>query len=155
VGVFLSSCVLYCVGGKEEQKKKEKKACIEEVVWQNILSVPAFFNVLSLGTHHNTQVGIHRSLEVVFCCSGMITEFMRPLQLLLLIMCILYGFQIAKRSSKTRGVCVSHCGLASYIRKYLNAKEELWKFQYFTMQRYNLRKKPSKETKILQDIITL
>ncbi len=31
VGVFPSSCVLYCVGGKEEQKK-EKKACIEEVV---------------------------------------------------------------------------------------------------------------------------
>jgi len=26
---------------------------------------------------------------------------------------------------------VSHCGLARYIKKYLNAKEELWKFQYF------------------------
>jgi len=32
--VFLSSCVLYCVGGKEEpKKKKEKKACIKEVVF--------------------------------------------------------------------------------------------------------------------------
>jgi hypothetical protein len=51
---------------------------------------------------------------------------------------------------------VSHLGLAIYIKKYLKAKEELWKFKYFTMQKYNLQKKtPLKETKILQDIITL
>jgi hypothetical protein len=31
----------------------------------------------------------------------------------------------------TRGV--SHCGLAIYIRKYLKAKEEVWKFKYFTV----------------------
>jgi hypothetical protein len=38
----------------------------------------------------------------------------------------------------------------------IKAKEELWKFKYFTMQKYDLQnKKPSKETKILQDIITL
>jgi hypothetical protein len=37
---------------------------------------------------------------------------------------------------KTRGV--SHCGLAIYIRKYLKAKEELWKLKYFSMQKYNL-----------------
>jgi hypothetical protein len=35
---------------------------------------------------------------------------------------------------KTRGV--SHCGLAIYIKKYLKAKEELWKLKYFTMQKY-------------------
>jgi hypothetical protein len=29
----------------------------------------------------------------------------------------------------TRGV--SHCGLAIYIKKYLKAKEELWKLKYF------------------------
>jgi hypothetical protein len=34
---------------------------------------------------------------------------------------------------ETRGV--SHCGLAIYIKKYLKAKEELWKFKYFTMQK--------------------
>ncbi len=34
-------------------------------------------------------------------------------------------------------------------------KEELWKLKYFTMQKYNLKKNPLKETKILQDIITL
>ncbi len=34
---------------------------------------------------------------------------------------------------KTRGV--SRCGLATYIKKYLNAKEELWKLKYFTMQK--------------------
>ncbi len=33
----------------------------------------------------------------------------------------------------TRGL--SHCALAIYIKKYLNAKEELWKLKYFTMQK--------------------
>jgi hypothetical protein len=37
----------------------------------------------------------------------------------------------------------------------LNAKEELLKLKYFTMQEYNLQNNPLKETKILQDIITL
>jgi hypothetical protein len=50
---------------------------------------------------------------------------------------------------------VSHSGLAIYIKKYLKAKEELWKLKYFTMQKYNLQKNPPKETKIFQDIITL
>jgi hypothetical protein len=50
---------------------------------------------------------------------------------------------------------VSHCGLAICIKKYLKAKEELWKLKYFTMQKYNLQKNPLKETKILEDIITL
>jgi hypothetical protein len=31
---------------------------------------------------------------------------------------------------------VPHCGLAIYIKKYLKAKEELWKLKYFTMQKY-------------------
>jgi hypothetical protein len=48
---------------------------------------------------------------------------------------------------------VSHCDLAIYIKKYLKAKEELWKLKNFTMQKYNLQK-ILKETKILQDIIT-
>jgi hypothetical protein len=49
----------------------------------------------------------------------------------------------------------SHCGLAIYIKKYLKAKEEeLWKFKYFTMQKYNLQKNSSKkETKSLQHFI--
>jgi len=37
------------------------------------------------------------------------------------------------------------------MKKYLNAKEELWKLKYFTMQKHNLQKNPLKETKILQD----
>jgi hypothetical protein len=40
-------------------------------------------------------------------------------------------------------------------QKYLKAKEELWKFKYFTMQKCILQENPLKETKILQDIITL
>jgi hypothetical protein len=39
---------------------------------------------------------------------------------------------------ETRGV--SHWGLAIYIKKYLKAKEELWKLKYCTMQKYNLQK---------------
>jgi hypothetical protein len=51
--------------------------------------------------------------------------------------------------------CVTLCGgLAIYTKKYLNAKEELWKFKYFTIQKYNHQKKFVKETKIFQDIIT-
>jgi hypothetical protein len=50
---------------------------------------------------------------------------------------------------------VSLLDLAIYIEKYFKAKEELWKFKYFTMQKYNLQKNPLKETKILQDITTL
>jgi hypothetical protein len=50
---------------------------------------------------------------------------------------------------------VSHYGLAIYIEKYLKVKEELWKLKYITALKYNLSKNPLKETKILQDIITL
>ncbi len=57
------------------------------------------------------------------------------------------------KNKTTRGV--SHCGLATHIKTYLKAKEELWELKYFTMQKYNLQKNPLKETKILQDIITL
>jgi hypothetical protein len=39
---------------------------------------------------------------------------------------------------------VSHFGLAIYIKKYLKAKEELWKLKYFTMPKYNLHQKSSK-----------
>jgi hypothetical protein len=31
---------------------------------------------------------------------------------------------------------LSHFGLAIYIKGYLKAKEESWKFKYFTMQKY-------------------
>jgi hypothetical protein len=42
------------------------------------------------------------------------------------------------------------------MKKYLKAKEELWKFQYFTMQKYNFQKTNLlKETKLFQDITTL
>jgi hypothetical protein len=40
---------------------------------------------------------------------------------------------------------VSDYGLAIYIKKYLKSKEELWKFKYFTMQKYNLLEKKTSE----------
>jgi hypothetical protein len=44
------------------------------------------------------------------------------------------------KKKETRKKHVSHGGLASYIKKYLKAKEELWKLKYFTGQNYNLQK---------------
>jgi hypothetical protein len=43
------------------------------------------------------------------------------------------------------GVCVCHTGALPFtLKKYLKAKEELWKLKYFTIQKYNLQKKCSK-----------
>jgi hypothetical protein len=48
-----------------------------------------------------------------------------------------------RKNKQTRGV--SQCGLTIYIKKkYIKAKEELWEFKYFTMQKYSLPKKSSK-----------
>jgi hypothetical protein len=57
---------------------------------------------------------------------------------------------------QTRGV--PHCGLAISIKKYLKAKEELWKLKYLFHHAkiYPIFKKnPLKETKIFQDVIIL
>jgi hypothetical protein len=43
-----------------------------------------------------------------------------------------------------QGVCFIDYGLAIYIKKYLKAKEDLWKLKYFTMQKYNVQKKSCK-----------
>jgi hypothetical protein len=63
---------------------------------------------------------------------------------------------VAKLNVKIREP-LSQCGLAIYIlKKYLKAKEELWKLKYFTMHTniiFKKKKNPLKETKILQDII--
>ncbi len=50
------------------------------------------------------------------------------------------GKQSNEIHTKIKTRSVSHCGLAIYILKYLNAKEELWILKYFTMQKYNLPK---------------
>jgi len=43
---------------------------------------------------------------------------------------------------------VSHHGLAICIKMCLKAKEDLWKFKYFTMQKHNLQQKSSKRNQI-------
>ncbi len=58
------------------------------------------------------------------------------------------------QSSIKQGVC-HIVALPFTLEKYLKEKEDLWKLKYFTMQKSNLQKNPPKETKILQDIITL
>ncbi len=53
-----------------------------------------------------------------------------------------------------QGVCHTVALPFTLKSKYLKAKEELWKLEYFTMQKYNLQNNPLNETKILQHIIT-
>jgi hypothetical protein len=48
--------------------------------------------------------------------------------------------QCAKQNAKRSAQATSHCDLAIYIKKYLKAKEELWKLKFFTIQKYNLPK---------------
>jgi hypothetical protein len=81
--------------------------------------------------------------------------------------CVLKAFQQYQESGLG-----GHCGLqhlnvttqykqwvchivafAIYIKKYLKAKEELWKLKYFTIN--HLQKNPLKQTKILQNVINL
>jgi hypothetical protein len=50
------------------------------------------------------------------------------------------NFSLTKQNKTKQGVCQLHCGLAIYLKKYLKAKEELWKLKYFTMQKCNLHK---------------
>jgi hypothetical protein len=59
-----------------------------------------------------------------------------------------------KQNRTKQGVC-HIVALPFTLKKYLKAKEELWKFKYFTMQKYNLQKHSLQETKILQDILIL
>jgi hypothetical protein len=41
--------------------------------------------------------------------------------------------------------CVSHYGLAIYMKKYLKAKEELWKLKYISPCKSTIFKNPLKE----------
>jgi hypothetical protein len=59
-----------------------------------------------------------------------------------------------RNPNQTRGASHNN-SLAIYIKMYIKAKEELKEFKCFTIQKYNLLKHPLKESKILQDIITL
>jgi hypothetical protein len=64
------------------------------------------------------------------------------------------GGQTLNKEPNKQGMCCT-VTLPIYILKNLKAKEESWKLKYFTMQKYNLQKICIKETKILQDIVTL
>jgi hypothetical protein len=63
-------------------------------------------------------------------------------------------YNLPCHNTNKQGVCHT-VALPFTLKKYLKAEENLWKFKYFTMQKYNLQKNPLQETKILQDIITL
>jgi hypothetical protein len=50
---------------------------------------------------------------------------------------------------------VPHCGLAIYILKVSEGKRSIMEIQIFHHAKIYLQKNPLKDTKILQDIITL
>jgi hypothetical protein len=50
---------------------------------------------------------------------------------------------------------MSHYGLAIKIKKYGKAKEELWKFKYLMIQKYNLQKKSSQNPSRYRNSITI
>jgi hypothetical protein len=61
-----------------------------------------------------------------------------------------------KKLKNKQGVC-HNAALPFTLKSILRQKKELelWKLKYFTIQKYNLQKMLQKQTKILQDIITL
>jgi hypothetical protein len=64
----------------------------------------------------------------------------------------LLGLFTPKKKKKTRGV--SHCGLATYVKKCLKAKRRIMETQIFHQcKNIYSSKNPLKETQILQDII--
>jgi len=58
---------------------------------------------------------------------------------------LLVKVSFCKIEARTRGQ--SHCGPTIHIKKYLKAKEELWKLKYITMKKYNLQKTLQKKPK--------
>jgi hypothetical protein len=67
--------------------------------------------------------------------------------------CLRSLFCIFSETPETRGV--SHCGLAIYIKKYLKGKRRIMETQIFHHAKIWSSKSPLKQTKLLQDIITL
>jgi hypothetical protein len=62
----------------------------------------------------------------------------------------------SSREHQKQGVCHTMALAFTLKKSIFMAKEELCKFKYFfTMQKYIVQRNPLKETKILQDIITL
>ncbi len=65
---------------------------------------------------------------------------LKQVKLLLLLLLLL----LLDWNSINKGVCHT-VALPIYIKKYLKAKEELWKLKYFTMQKYDLQNNPLKQ----------
>ncbi len=97
---------------------------------------------MSNGTNALVGVGSHEPAQQLSSCLGFNLKHE--------VDCMVW---IDRNPIVTRGV--SHSGLVICIKMYFKAKEELWKFKYFTMQKHNLQKNPLKETEFLQDVITL
>jgi hypothetical protein len=58
-------------------------------------------------------------------------------------------------SFSKQGVCHIVALPFTFKNLFQGKRRIMEKFKYFTIQKYNLRRNPLKETKILQDIITL
>jgi hypothetical protein len=112
------------------------------------LLVPCFLVLTKFWKKEKTTSVISVCNWIGFCTSVHMAQnwFIKSLALYNLT----YRYQL-HTSTKNKTSGVSHCGLAIYIKKYLQAKEELWKFKYFITQKYNLQKNPLIKTKVLQE----
>jgi hypothetical protein len=82
---------------------------------------------------------------VILCC-----KLQNIFKILIKFLCVVIVC-ILNAPQEKQGMC--HIVALPFTLKNLLIKEELWKFKYFTTQKYCLQKTPLKGTKILQDII--
>jgi hypothetical protein len=91
--------------------------------WYNLL-VPVWVNIMLTNFY---MMILHEGDGWHVCGLVLTTTYMQ-------------GYHVLSVLFMKQGVCHT-VALLFTLKKYLKAKEELWKFKYFTMQKYNLKKK--------------
>jgi hypothetical protein len=106
-----------------------------------------------LGTHHNSQVGYIDLLRLCFAVVVWLQSLWETFGVVVAILCA-YGFQIAKRTSKTRSVCHT-VPLPVTLKSTLMQKKTYENSNISPCKDIIFFKNPLKVIKILQHIITL
>jgi len=139
-GELLSNCVLQFCWRKDEYKNTTITCPFEDnsqfvwahqklwlmsssTQWYNLL-VPVWVNTMLTNFY---MMILHEGDGWHVCGLVLTTTYMQ-------------GYHVLSVLFMKQGVCHT-VALLFTLKKYLKAKEELWKFKYFTMQKYNLQKK--------------
>ncbi len=132
--IFLFSFSFIIMGGK---KIIQKYTLLETYLW----SLNTFFLIF----HPSILLHMVFPSTTTHSVMNLFFSFFFPFSFPLLL-AFLFSLRMSV-SHGTRGVCHTMALPFTLKKNYLNAKNELWKLKYFTMQKYNLQKKPLKETK--------